>query len=1152
MRPEDWERAEQWFHRLAPLEPARRATMLAEVSSESPNLGLEIESLLAAHDSQGLLDRLAERIAPLPASPSLAGSMEGASVAHYEVVELVGRGGMGAVYRARDTRLGRDVALKFLPDWLSSDPGARDRFLVEARIVSSIDHPNVCALLEMGETDDGRLYLIMPYYEGETLKRRLARGPLPVDEALQVALQTTRGLAAAHARGIVHRDIKPANLLLTDGGGVKILDFGVAKLADVDLTRTGETPGTIVYMSPEQGAGRAVDARTDLWSLGVVLCEMLTGERPEPRSDFLGPVVPGAGSRVPRGVADVLSRLLARDPDARYPDARALAEGLAILASDSNAPAARPAASAQRLLAELKRRHVFKIAAVYGVAGFAVIEAADVMFPRVPLPEWTIGLVVWLTLLGFPIALVLAWAFETTPSGVRRTRKARPAILDAIVSQPAARRWPIGLAGLLGAALLIGAGGWWAVGDRDVVGRRGVPVTASVAAAGEAVAVLPFQISGEGEALRSWHEGIVHLLSANLETIEGLRKIDPALVMAAWEARDGRADGRADPKSIIELARSVGARYAISGSAVAVGTGNAMRLLAEVRDVETGTFVGSETMEVPIDSPTSADRLAMALLQEGLLPVDSEPGGLRDLARVSTRSFPAFTAYLEGERRYRRGEYEAAATSFVRASELDSTFARAMYRAAQSYMWILNFDLEDEYRHRAARLAARLPGSELSRRDSLLFTGFPYDLGPAAIPDLERFTRMYPDDLDGWFNLGDAYVHLGGRGLHPASDYRRALAKAVDLGGSYKETYVHLIEDGFARRDREAVRAALDRYAVLGDGFSACPGYELAFTGAWGDDATVAEQVPATGDSDLECAWVTLAASGAATEELERRHLDLVEAGEAGIPLFWRLAQARVMRGELDRTMEIQDVASAAGFEEWAARNVVMFSLIGLTDAPADAATDLLAAQVPGHSTQTGAHVGWFWLGAQAVEEGRWDDVEAAARNLELAADTIRMAVVGEGPARARRVQRFAEGADQLAATLRAYTDVMRGGNEALGKFEDELGREYVPSFIVSGPAQYLQFRMGLELFERGDPRASERYLLSLYPYAWAVYVPAQYHLGRVYEELGQPERAREHYRIFVEWWETADAALQPWVDDGRAALERLGAAARGTSSPSS
>ncbi len=261
LRPEDLARAEELFHRLAPLDSAARATALAEISSEDPALAAEIESLLAAHDSDGVLDRLTADIAPEPiglhgSSPLSADAHSGTTIAQYEIGEPIGSGGMGDVYRARDTKLGRDVALKFLPAWLSRDPSARDRFLVEARVVSSIDHTNVCALYDMGETTDGQLYLVMPYYEGETLKRRLTYGPVPVSEAIQIALQTARGLAAAHERGVIHRDIKPSNLLLTDRGRVKLLDFGVAKLADVSLTQTGQTPGTMSYMSPEQRTGR--------------------------------------------------------------------------------------------------------------------------------------------------------------------------------------------------------------------------------------------------------------------------------------------------------------------------------------------------------------------------------------------------------------------------------------------------------------------------------------------------------------------------------------------------------------------------------------------------------------------------------------------------------------------------------------------------------------------------------------------------------------------------------------------------------------------------------------------------------------------------------------------------------------------------------
>ena len=233
---------------------------------------------------------------------------------------------MGVVYRAEDTHLGRTVALKFLPPALTPDPQAKARFLREARAAAALDHPNICTIYEAGETADGQLYLAMACYEGETLRRRLERGPLPVAEALHVAVQVARGLAKAHRHGIVHRDIKPSNLMITADGIAKILDFGIAQLPDQTLS--GPPLGTPGYMSPEQARGGEVDARSDIWSLGVALWEMLTGRRP------------GAGELprgAPPGIGGVLSRMLAEEPASRYPDAAALLVDLAAFE-----PAVRP------------------------------------------------------------------------------------------------------------------------------------------------------------------------------------------------------------------------------------------------------------------------------------------------------------------------------------------------------------------------------------------------------------------------------------------------------------------------------------------------------------------------------------------------------------------------------------------------------------------------------------------------------------------------------------------------------------------------------------------------------------------------------------------------------------------------------------------
>src|SRR5262249_13117023 len=205
----------------------------------------------------------------------------GRTVSHFRLGRPLGGGGMGVVYTAEDLQLGRAVALKFLAPELVRDPVSKTRFLTEARAASALDHPNLCTLLEVGETEEGLLFLAMPRYEGESLVRLLARGPLPLEQALDLATQIARGLAKAHYHGIVHRDVKPANLFLTADGVVKILDFGIAKLmGEAGPTRRGVLLGTPAYMSPEQTRGEEVDARADVWSLGVVLYEMLAGRRP--------------------------------------------------------------------------------------------------------------------------------------------------------------------------------------------------------------------------------------------------------------------------------------------------------------------------------------------------------------------------------------------------------------------------------------------------------------------------------------------------------------------------------------------------------------------------------------------------------------------------------------------------------------------------------------------------------------------------------------------------------------------------------------------------------------------------------------------------------------------------------------------------------
>ncbi len=336
---ERWRRIEELLAAALDREPAARERFLDAACAGDSGLRREVASLLAAHERSGALDRLAPEVASITAElRGTAGMLAGRTIGHYQVLEPIGGGGMGLIYKALDTRLGRTVALKFLRPRLDGDQSAAERFRLEARTAGALEHPNICTIHDIGETDDGRLYLAMPLYDGETLEQRIARGPLAIGEATDVAVQVLRGLAKAHARGIIHRDIKPANVFVTADGVVKVLDFGIAKLADVSLTGPASRPlGTVAYMSPEQAHGTPVDHRTDLWAVGAVLYEMLSGRRPYPRGvpdtttearASLPPSLAAQRPDVAPGLEQVVMKALERFPADRFASADAFVQAL--------------------------------------------------------------------------------------------------------------------------------------------------------------------------------------------------------------------------------------------------------------------------------------------------------------------------------------------------------------------------------------------------------------------------------------------------------------------------------------------------------------------------------------------------------------------------------------------------------------------------------------------------------------------------------------------------------------------------------------------------------------------------------------------------------------------------------------------------------
>ena len=345
----EWADALAAFDDVVGLDAAARQPRLDAIGASDPALRGTVEQLLAM-DSWA--DAILERVdAALGQEPPEADPLQlvGRTVSHFRIIEPVARGGMGVVYRAEDLELGRTVALKVPLATRYVGRAARERFRQEARAAAALDHPNLCQVYETGETADGDLFYIMPLYDGETLKARLAReGRLPFARALEVAAQLARGLGAAHSAGIVHRDLKPANAMLLPDGAVKILDFGLAKERDLTLTGSWARLGTVSYMAPEQVRGHKVGPRADLWALGVVLHEMVTGARPFRGGDEIGvahAIVYDSPPRastllddVPPELDDVIDRCLRKEPAERFESAEELTTALEGIRLDRGPP----------------------------------------------------------------------------------------------------------------------------------------------------------------------------------------------------------------------------------------------------------------------------------------------------------------------------------------------------------------------------------------------------------------------------------------------------------------------------------------------------------------------------------------------------------------------------------------------------------------------------------------------------------------------------------------------------------------------------------------------------------------------------------------------------------------------------------------------
>jgi serine/threonine protein kinase len=798
-------------------------------------------------------------------------TMVGATISHYRVLEKVGAGGMGVVYKAQDMRLRRSVALKFLPEEFVDDPRVRDRFQREAQAASALNHPNICTLYDIGEAD-GRLFMAMEFLDGVTLKDLILTAPLEVNRLLDIAIQVLDGLEAAHSQGIIHRDIKPANVFITASGRAKILDFGVAKISATSPSRVpaggeealaindrsyatsgGWALGTMPYMSPEQALGKPLDERSDLFSFGVTLYEMATRQMPF-QGDTTGvlflAIVQNTPVRatilnqnIPVELQQIIDKCLAKDPYARYQNASEIRTELGKLVQALRAPAVAGSRAEAR------------------EADVASTGNLGVSSPAIPFPQ-------------------------PKSDSVRATSTNR-----------SPRKW-MAMAGMV-VALLLAGGLYWKVHKKTALSDRDTVVLADVT-------------NSTGDAV--FDDTLKMALMVGFNESPFLDVLPENKVAETLKLMTRGVNAKLTPEIAKDLCQRAGAKAFIAPSIARLGSEYVVGLRAERCDNGTPLAEQLATAATKEEVLSALGHAAAKLREQMGEALTSVQRFDVPLEEATTASLDALKAYSQGMRALSLGGERVAIPSLRQATELDPKFALAYASLGTAYANLHETDLARQNYQKAYDLRSRVSAREQYVIAAYYYNDVTGDLAKSNETYL-LYANAYPRAWVPRNNLAGNYAALG--------QWQNALAQVIEASKLNPESGIALgaLVEYYCRSDRyHDAKAAYDRAIGRGLDYSDLHYYRYAVAfverdaaemqrqAQWAVDRVGREDVLLSAQSDTEAFFGRLQK---ARDLSHRASESAAVAGESEPAARWELNEA-IREAEFGYPKEARNHATAA------------------------------------------------------------------------------------------------------------------------------------------------------------------------------------------------------------------------------------------------